>query len=163
MYPLLLKISLLFAVATSQIFGGISCCCLGRAVCSVFLHDDADSQAVQSDAEGRATTKRPSSSCPKCRTRTSGPVVVETSEHGKPSCNRSFASEDNQCRCVKPTINASNPTEPASFQFDAQFAVADEPIGKIHRKVDKPLSRDYAVPIRFGGHSWQSIACVWKN
>jgi len=163
MSPLFLKIFLLLAVATSQIFGGISCCCLGRAVCSVFLQDDAASQAVQPDGEGMATTKRPSSSCPRCRSRTSGPVEAGTSKHGKPSCNRSFASEDNQCRCVKPTVNASTPTEPASFQIDVQFAVADEPIAKIHREVDKPLSRDYAVPIRFGGHSWQSIACIWKN
>jgi len=163
MSPLILKICLLFAVATSQIFGGISCCCLGRAVCSVLLHGEAASQVAQSYAGGIVTAKRPSSSCPKCRSQTSGPVVAETSKHGEPSCNRSFASEDNQCRCVKPTLNASNPTDPASFQPDVQFAVADEPIAKIHREVDKPLSRDYAVPIRFGGHSWQSIACVWKN
>lgn len=163
MSPLLLKIFLLLAVATSQIFGGISCCCLGRVVCSAFPQDDQGPRAVQSETAESQNTRRPHSACPKCRMRTRGPVVAETSKHGEPSCNRSFASEDNQCRCVKPTINASNPTEPASFQFDVQFAVTDEPIAKIHRRVDKPLSRDYAVPIRFGGHSWQSIACVWKN
>jgi hypothetical protein len=21
----------------------------------------------------------------------------------------------------------------------------------------------FEVPVRFGGHSWQSIACVWRN
>lgn len=158
-----LKLVLLFAIAISQIFGGISCCCLGKAVCSAFRGEDAAMRVVRSDSVESASKPQSSSRCPKCAARTSVRAVVEIRNNGNPHCNRTYASENNQCRCVKLTINSSNPTDAPSFHPDVQNAVAHDPISNTHGRIDNPPSRNYAVPIRFGGHSWQSIACVWKN
>ncbi len=160
MFPFPLKFVLLVAIATSQIFGGISCCCLGKSVCAAFLGDDVPTRVGKSES---ASTPQSSSRCPKCAARTSVRAVDEIRNRGNPHCTRTYASENNQCRCVTLTIDSSNPTDPPSFHPDIQKAVADDPIFKTHCRTVNPPSRDYAVPIRFGGHSWQSIACVWKN
>jgi hypothetical protein len=164
MFPPPLKFVLLIAIATSQIFGGISCCCLGKSVCSAFLDNHTPARVDESDSVQSVSTPQSSSRCPNCAARTSVRAVVETRNNGNSHCNQTYATEDNQCRCVKLNINSSNPTDPPSFHPDVQNAVAHDPFANAHREIDSLLlNRDYAVPIRFGGNSWQSIACVWNN
>jgi len=158
MYPAPVQYVLLFAVVISQIFGGISCCCLGRRLLgptTAFGDVAAEDLATKADSSARP---RPVGKCPKCTGRTADTYVLSRqTRHG------ATVRADGHCGCVRPIINASTPSEPVSIHSDAQLwsnsKVAPVPLlASVTLKLSK-----FEVPVRFGGHSWQSIACVWKN
>ena len=144
MSPIPIQVFLLFAVATSQIFGGFSCCCLGRTFPSV-------------------PTKQQTGKCPKCSAgKNSVAIAVRTSlnQHHDYGVK---VGEDGQCRCFKLVISANSPSDPPSLNYDTHAWVS--PVMEMksdHEGLIRILAR-HEVPFRFGGRSWQSIACVWKN
>ncbi len=163
MNPFPLQCILLIAVAISQIFGGISCCCLRNVIFASIGESSFSKSGVQSKDSTAFDGPNSKVACSKCASRESRKSLVTAGRENYPCLYRPQIGEDNQCRCVKPTINPSNSTEPPSFHPNVQLAVAHDPVVNTQRDIVKLLNRNYAVPIRFGGHCWQSIACVWKN
>lgn len=153
-----LKIFLLFAVATSQTIGGVSCCCLGRAVTESLLAGIARDSLRVNDAfllESR-------SSCPKCVARKAIGSRVKSIAREKKSCHLPHLGADDQCRCFKLELNSIASSDP---DFVDSFSHLK---AKLHSESFDEQSlasfrlKDHKIPPRYGGRSWQSIACVWR-
>lgn len=160
MSHLALQYVLLIAIAHSQIFGGISCCCLGRTLFS--NRAVAGSHQIEDAVGENNITKasKPTGKCPKCSSRNATGRL--TTKDASAPC--SAISEDGQCRCKKLLAYASAPHEPLTV--DSANHVCWLPVlGFAQKRLEATLVelRRFEVPIRFGGRSWQSIACVWKN
>lgn len=157
-----LQYVLLFAIAISQIFGGISCCCLGR---TLFGSAAVAAGGAIRDLTGEtssADTFKPIGKCPKCSARKSDrPASKNTSATQATSCPA--ISDDGQCQCQKLNINASTSNELVTV--DRETLAWSVPIldSAPNREVVALDLRKFEVPIRFGGRSWQSVACVWMN
>jgi len=164
-----LQFVLLFAVATSQIFGGISCCCLGRtlfadlpavsnASSTEFVWQNESSSVLQSLQTGK---------CPNCSVKKSSPAASEQ-KHEHASSNKihdqraKFCGND-QCGCVKLFVNASTLTNPSSLSYDSHAWLSPVLDVNPQRQAFALVSPKFDVPVRFGGRSWQSIACLWNN
>lgn len=108
------------------------------------------------------STPKPVGRCPKCTGRRAERSTVKD-ESSRASKNQSTVCEDSQCRCVKLVVNAKTEAESVSILGSekawSNFIVAPMPL-----VVSANLElRKFEVPVRFGGRSWQTIACVWKN
>ena len=160
-----LKVVLLFAVATSQIYGGISCCCLGRTLFADMLTaNNATATDLASQQEfSSVPQKHQTGKCPKCSARTIGPAASEQAPSNQVDEHLAKVREDGQCRCVKLVVNARTPSEPPSLNHDSHSWVSPVLDVKPEREVLTLVSPKFEVPVRFGGRSWQSIACIWKN
>lgn len=158
MSSLPLQIVLPFAVACSQIFGGVSCCCL-----SGVLSVGWSSWSETSSKTGRevSTASHPiTSKCPKCEaSRASNASGKSESKGGRP-CT---ISDDNQCRCAKVAASAGLNTEPVSLNNVPHELAPMANAWSVVPAAEAGLTRIYDVPVRCGGRSWQSVACVWKN
>lgn len=158
-----LKYVLLFALAYSQIFGGISCCCLGRTLFSIPAVVDASSVGDETSKNKAAETASPTGKCPKCSARKSTERLTSKDASTNRETPCSTISDDGQCRCQKLVINSSTPNEPSTVD-NANHTWWLPVLGSAPKhEVAMPELRKFEVPIRFGGRSWQSIACVWKN
>jgi hypothetical protein len=156
------QLVLLVAVAVSQICGGISCCCLGRSMFGQgsFVGDVAVGKAGSENVPMAAS--RPTSGCPKCASRATRQSTAHGQSTGRADHHPKLC-EDNECRCVKLTINANTPNDPPSSN-DVSLAWTVPIKDTVPSRVPIALgSRKFEIPVRFGGHSWQSVACVWKN
>jgi hypothetical protein len=160
MFMTSLKCVLLVAVATSQVFGGISCCCLGSKLATSFKSDEV---GLTASLEESASSTKPRVACPRCAVRKNAPAKGEQSSRS-PSRYDEFSAEDRSpCQCVKLDLAASLPGEPMSFVSDNLFCECQSFIHGLTREVQTISVRDYKVPDRLGGRRWQSVACVWKN
>jgi hypothetical protein len=156
-----LQYVLLFAIAISQIFGGIWCCCLRRAL---FNSPAMANGASLKDLSGETSSavSNPIRKCPKCNSSNSGRTTGKfKSAPLTTSC--SSISDGGQCQCLKLVIKATASNETAmtdnkSIAWSGQV-FDSEPI---HEAIALKL-RKFEVPIRFGGRSWLTFACVWKN
>jgi hypothetical protein len=152
---------LLLAVAYSQVFGGVSCCCLGRSLLET-VGGKPLAAAVEDVASSKSVVAQPSR-CPNCAARPTETAIETVRSTTKPLLSHLVAREDSQCNCNKVVLNASEPKVP--------FSVPAKSIGWASVAFTPPKSVAIAissfgrfeVPIRFGGRSWQSIACIWKN
>jgi hypothetical protein len=156
------QIVLLFAVSISQIFGGISCCCLGKGL---FGDSPVANKVVVREIEAGSeafSTPKPVGRCPKCTGRRAERSTAKD-EPSRASQNQSKVCEDSQCRCVKLVVNAKTEAESVSIHGSEKVwsssVVAPMPL-LVSANVEL---RKFEVPVRFGGRSWQTIACVWKN
>lgn len=147
---------LLIAVVYSQVLGGISCCCLGRTLLAGVNCTDQPAGATGGAEETPVN-------CPKCLAKTAAAREQCRSSSAEDLGLSVAACENGQCRCAKLVVNASNPNGQDSVSVRSAnwpnnillpyLTIAETPIWLIRHE----------VPLRFGGHSWQSIACVWKN
>ena len=162
---MLIKIALLIAVATSQVFGGGSCCCFGRAVFSSHVVEDARALKTNLSKEALLSTQvQPQRACSKCSVARKGSDAVSRKVVlGKPSCKQSNLHDDRHCRCANHGLTASNTNEVPVIDSGAHGVPVDGSVVEPERQAFRLEVLKYEVPIRFGGHSWQSIACVWKN
>jgi hypothetical protein len=159
-----LKLVLLIAVVTSQILGGNSCCCLETAIYSFFVGDGSIATGTDRRQEVSPTCQpSPKWTCPKCSVRKRSEALPDLGARKMQPCHRPQVGEDGQCRCAKHLINATIPGEPFSLKLDSPAWSKPFLEAKPEREVDSILLRNYEVPVRFGGHSWLSIACIWKN
>jgi hypothetical protein len=163
MSPIPLQYVLLFALAYCQIFGGISCCCLGRTLFSNPAVVEASSDGDAASKNTTAETAKPTGKCPKCSARKSTDRLTSKDAATNRATSCSTISDDGQCRCQKLVINSSTPNEPSTVD-GANHAWWLPVLGSAPKhEVAMPELRKFEVPIRFGGRSWQSIACIWKN
>jgi hypothetical protein len=153
-----LQFVLLVAVATSQIFGGVSCCCVSRA----FFGGPAiiNSSGVASDTNAVRGSRLPGK-CPKCLAIESAHSVLRHNSAGNAS-SCSALTDGGKCQCQKLVLHASVSEEKAAIEREG-LAWLLPSLGDIHKGelVVKCLRR-FEVPILLGGRSWQSIACVCK-
>lgn len=152
---------LLLAVAYSQILGGVSCCCLGR---SLLESISGTPHAVATDGAPSKSVATQQAPCPKCAARPTGKTDEAVRSATKTSRPLHLGTcQGGQCNCSKLVLNASEPPESVSVPAKT-IAWASVAVGS-HKPVAISLSNfgKFEVPIRFGGRSWQSIACVWKN
>jgi len=155
MSPFSLQFVLLVAVAASQIFGGISCCCLGKAIFPPVAYAANGSQP--------ATQPVQRARCPKCAARTSHQSPASLSKPVKQLSDPAKVCENIQCRCIKAVNSASTPNDPSVHQPTVYGLVGTIPAPLLTSADRTPAARKFKVPDRLGGRSWQSIACVWKN
>jgi hypothetical protein len=162
MFQFPLQIVLLFAVSISQIFGGISCCCLGKGL---FGDSPSASEVVVRDLESGSksvSTPKPVGKCPKCSGRRAERSTAKD-ESSRTSQNQSKVCEDSQCRCVKLIVNAKTEVEPVSIHGNEKAWSSSVVVPMPLLVLANFELRKFEVPVRFGGRSWQTIACVWKN
>jgi hypothetical protein len=162
MFRMTLHSILLLAVAYSQILGGVSCCCLGK---SLFASINQRLQVYDSGvfSSGAGVTER--ARCPKCASPSSTGSAEKQSRPGSRSLLQTdlSACQDGQCNCSKLVLNASEPREPVSVpRTSIGWETPSVTFPGSSTLVLSNLGR-FEVPLRFGGRSWQSIACVWKN
>ncbi len=159
------KVVLLIAVATSQIFGGISCCCLGRSIFGNLLTMDSAkaNQFAMPGGLASVTQKRQIGKCAKCSVGKRSPAIAVHISSNQRQDRRARVCEGGKCRCCRLVISANTPLDPPTTDCHAPNWV-DPILGvKPGREVLNRNSEKYEVPVRFGGRNWQSIACLWKN
>lgn len=159
-------ILLLLAVALGQIFGGISCCCLPKVAIAawskVFTEPIAVSQHCVTTTEG---VDESVPRCPRCskggsakQTITGDQCTVAADGFGK-----QLACQADDCRCLKLDIGVGlqkDQVTKGTVIDRAELPANDFFLFSASRSVSADRSD---IPIRFGGHSWQSVACLWKN
>ena len=164
MSPNPLQVVLLFAVATSQIFGGFSCYCLGRTLFADLLTVNSVTATKLASPNELSSTpqKRQIGKCPKCSVRKSSPAAAVQTSSNQHHDHRAKVCEDGKCRCVKLVVSATAPSDPSSLKYDSQWVSPVLDV-KPEREVFIRIVANFEVPARFGGRSWQSIACLWTN
>jgi hypothetical protein len=158
-----LQIVLLIAVVISQILGGNSCCCLERAIFSALADDGSQATEAFRNSEASPSPQQSQKwNCPKCSVRKASPAIPDLGAQ-KLQCRLPQFGEDVECRCIKLSNNANTPSGPFSLKLDLPTWSNQVHLARHKREVVSLVFRKYEVPIRFGGHSWLSIACIWKN
>ncbi len=155
---------LLLVITSSQVLSGISCCCLARNLPAAW-----NGSVEMTDVAPKLPVPR----CAKCRSqRAIGEAGgagqaknrLVTKHHAAPRHSSStLQSPSSSCSCVKPQHVAS-PTDdliyrvapaPAWFAWTCNLVPSSTSASSL-------LDR-YELPARFGGETWQAIACVWRN
>jgi len=169
----ILLTALLFAIAHSQILGGIACCCFIQAVSErvVKLTEfDANSHTVDDGAayaDSLTTDTEPATyRCPKCAAKVSK-FKTNVSEVKDYDARRDAESArlTAPCNCYKFEWQGSEVNESPTLKTKVggvQWIVVD--VSKSDTQTWQP-QRQSRVPhiICLGKHSWQSLACIWKN
>lgn len=170
MSSLPLHLVLLCAIACSQIFGGFSCCCLARSIAAgLYIAAEAalpKQQEQEQEQEQATSSQRTAPKCPRCATgrvsAASARVATanENEVNGLQPCSLSGGGE---CRCVKPSSLATLQHE-LRYQSIPVYFIPRPIVGleAIPCEVQGEVRR-HNLPLRFGGHSWQSMACIWKK
>jgi hypothetical protein len=159
MFSTTLKSILLFAVVYSQIFGGFSCCCLGRSLLADLNGGSIAATPLPKVVEVDLPER---TKCPKCATRS-------TVHRAKPAASKlgtqtAKVFEDGQCKCQKSVVNARVSKEPVS-----ESAQVNRLGGYVSTSWTDSVDRSTSclgtiqLPAHLDGPSWQSVACVWKN
>jgi hypothetical protein len=162
MSSLTLHFVLLFAVASSQIFGEVSCCCLSRAL---FIGWTNARQAEPSNAGAACEQSADESAndvpkCPKCAASRS--LNSQSIEQTDDSPSGKFC-EGNQCQCSKVAARTGLQNERLSLDGGSHLLGEWLVIRDTTLTIEQRATRSFEVPIRFGGHSWQSIACIQRK
>ncbi len=149
-------IVLLFAVAYSQIFGGVSCCCLSRTIIASL----ATSHVA---ASARVDRTSPNVSLvPKCHKCAASQTSIGRSVNSA-GLHSSSVAGSNECQCVKAICSATAQFKPQSLSIAAQYIASTLGTWDILARTQRIVFPRHKVPIPFEGCSWQSIACVWKK
>ena len=156
MSSLILHIVLLFAVAYSQIFGGVSCCCLSRMIIASLAPAQVAAPASVDHAMSNVSV---APKCPKCAA-----AQATGARNVNPEGLRSSSvSGSNECRCAKAISSATTQLEPRSPSIAVQYIATTLATWDVIPRAQRIVFQRHRIPIPFEGCSWQSIACVWKK
>ncbi len=156
MSSLTIHIVLLFAIAYSQIMGGVSCCCLSRAVLANF----AAARDVASFGDDQAIPKTALvAKCPRCA---SSKAAAVKGVHVQ-QLERCCIGRGDDCQCCKVSAIAIVRAEARYVSFVGPFIAIPALIWGFVPREGRVLMPGHGVPIRFGGTSWQSLAGVWRK
>lgn len=159
-------IFLLFAVAYGQILGGISCCCLPKVAIAAwskaFTAPAASSQHCTTRTEG---TEEAIPRCPRCSNKAPARQAVtgDQTTVAADGFGSRLTCQADDCRCPKLDIGLGLQKDQVTkgTEIDRIESLADD---LLLLTQSRSVSADRSdIPIRFGGHSWQSVACLWKN
>jgi hypothetical protein len=132
MSSLSLHIVLLCAVAYSQIFGGVSCCCLSR---SIWVGSQSTSESSPSSERGLASTNAPPvPQCPRCAASKS---LVEKSSDAN-GVDSPGSAAGNECQCAKAASHVAVQLEPR-----AQHVSVRRTAGGARARSSAPLRRTF--------------------
>jgi hypothetical protein len=155
MLSFLLQIVLLIAAAYSQIFGGVSCCCFSRELSASWT-----STGKLNGQEPLATSNTEAPKCQKCEASRTANTSNDRRDKNHDSCS---VRDDNQCRCAVVATTVALQTEPCSLNAASHTLATSTVVWNAIPTVKNTVTRRYEKLVRIGGHSWQSIACIWKN
>jgi hypothetical protein len=146
---------LLLAIAYSQILGGIACCCC-CFVRSVIEYLPRSHVAKEAEA--------PKFACPKCAAQSK----KDTSRESPTLANSGVGlGKKNQieapCGCNRSNLVGSESSESPVLQTKSSKSVSVIVYDLKPFCYGSHLARRYIAPPPLGGHSWQSIACIWTN
>lgn len=153
------KYLLLMAVAIGQVFGGVSCCCLGRMIESRLGVQSAIAVSAITGPEGAVAKDR--ARCPRCMSKggetAKASNIASALEKGK-RCGSP------ECRCSKQTLIADAPKAVEGLLVKHQECFIDLVPDCLCLGGERATGclLTYAIPLRHGGNSWQSVACVWR-
>lgn len=150
---------LLLTIVGSQLFSGVSCCCLARTVAGIVTSIETDNAA-----ELQAQPAR----CSKCIAH-----QPQTSAHGQTRTKLSrlshslplqIVSERNQCTCVKTQVLAAS----SSQQHTLTIGTSNWCYAIVSALTERPCSSYASLDERSLLHipsssSWQALACIWRN
>lgn len=156
MSSLTLHVVLLFAVAYSQIFGGVSCCCLSRTIIASLATAQVATPASADHAMPNASL---APNCPKCAAAQASGARSVNSE----GLRTSSVAGSNECQCAKAISSATAQHEPRSLSIAVQYFTTALTTWDVIPRAQRIVFQRHEVPIPFEGCSWQSIACVWKK
>lgn len=142
---------LLIAVAFSQILGGIACCCFVRSVIAYLPTSHAATVA-----------EPPKFACPKCAAK----ATKETPRKAQTLATAGVEfGERNQidapCGCNRSNLIGSESSESPVLQTKSSSAVSTIVYDLKPLSYGSHATRQCIAPPPLGGHSWQSIACIW--
>ncbi len=153
MSSLPIQIVLLFAVAFSQVFGGVSCCCLSQ----VFVAGAKSTSDVSSLTGVMTDNPVDVPKCPKCAMARTSSATSKAQE--SPS---GAIGQDDHCRCPKLAASVGIQIESSTPHITTAFYVAPVYVWKLTAATKLDTPQTDVVPVRFNGHSWQSVTCVWS-
>lgn len=157
MATIILKLTLMIAVAISQAIGGVSCCCLGSAFSESLSGFSGPAPFVMIEGSSAA---RPA--CPKCSARKLNGSTSKSDVVSHTICADERVENGQCCNCAKLEILSNFPGDPV-VERDTQLGFGILCVAEPLPRVESLRLADFKVPVRFGGHSWQSFACVWRN
>ena len=156
MSSLTLHVVLLFAVAYSQIFGGVSCCCLSRTIIASLATAQLPAPASVDHAMPNVSL---APKCPRCAAAQASGTRSVNSE----GLRSSSVAGNNKCQCAKAISSATAQHEPRSLSIAVQYFTTALTTWDVIPRAQRIVFQRHEVPIPFEGCSWQSIACVWKK
>ena len=160
---------MLLAIAYSQILGGIACCCFVRAMNeSVTQLKDVlvteNSDCMVDDADSRVNTAH--FRCPKCAAQAKKSTTDASKSIVDASVNaREKAQMAAPCYCSKFCWEGSESNELPSLKTKTGGTEwIDDDIPR-PANLNWHCIQAFSPPplLLLGKHSWQSMACVWKN
>jgi hypothetical protein len=155
MFNVPLKLVLLIAIATSQIFGGVSCCCFAR---SELAFSSSHSVGKTSNTSPEPQAQHPVK-CSKCATRNTK-LQSDSSLANTTTFNHSNLDQDDQCLCTRVSFNAYNSESYPSVESHLTY-LSCESTTEPRASESVNSARKHEVPLQTNHHSWQSIACIW--
>lgn len=153
------KYLLLVAVAIGQVFGGMSCCCFGRMIESRLGVQPAIAVSAIAGPEGAVAKDR--ARCPRCMAKDAGAEktskIASALEKGK-RCGGP------ECRCSKQSLIADTTKVVEGLLVKHHECFIDFVPDCLCLGGERATGHllTYAIPLRHGGNSWQSVACVWR-
>ena len=159
---------MLLAIAYSQILGGVACCCFVSAVNEsithlkvIFVSQNAACQVNDSDSFIDTASVR----CPKCAALAKKPTANASEFIAAAVNHKEKAQLAAPCSCSKLSWNGSESNELPSLKTKTcgtEWIVADVP--RIASLSWHCIQASSPPPLLLlGKHSWQSMACIWKN
>lgn len=159
------QIVLLLTVAFSQIFGGVSCCCLSRLIVASLQSAQApDSLAGgQSDADTETNPETNAPRCPRCAASKACKQSSKESDTDSAESKADSITGDRECNCSKVYLKALAQDELQTPRVYCQFLNPPVALVTSLRRGLECVYRRHEIPIRLGGLSWQAVACIWRN
>jgi hypothetical protein len=160
---------MLLAIAYSQILGGVACCCFVSAVREnitqlkvIFASENAACPVNDSDSFIDTASVR----CPKCAAQAKKPTANASEFIVDAAVNhKEKAQIAAPCSCSKFSWDGSESNELPSLKTKTcgtEWIVVDFPriasLGWYYVQASSPPPL-----LLLGKHSWQSMACIWKN
>lgn len=156
MFRITTSILLLLIVVCGQVLSGVSCCCLARSL------------AIGSYDKAEVADQAPAPRCPKCAVHSNSEQAGSASQHkvtcpNRPSRSGDVLSRSNTCSCVKTPLIASQSDEQLPLTARGCGWVVPAYISTFYSSLSLSSMDRFDLAARFGGGTWQSIACIWRN
>lgn len=154
MIRLTIQVVLLLAIVSSQILGGISCCCLRRS----FIENLSSDFSKES-----ARPALQQISCSKCLAKQSKPSRANGRRSSVRTSQDETIREGGRCSCL-PIVLALTAIENL-HKYAQEHILWSSTWGCAapSRILLGAWPNKFEIPLRFGGKSWQAMACVWRN
>ncbi len=154
MIRLTIQVVLLLAIGSSQILGGISCCCLRRS----FIENLTSEFSKES---ARPALQR--ISCSKCLVKQSKPSRANSRRSAVRHLQDETIREGGRCSCLQIVLALTGIKNPHNYAQEHILWSVTMDCAASSRILLGAWSDKFEIPLRFGGRRWQAMACVWRN